>query len=102
MALNKTFSFLLFGIFPLILIFALETQYRGPLYEKTLNDVPAMQKKKRIYNFMFNVSFLAEFIIPPLALIGVYNLVNKLSSVYIWSSIAFAVYLNILLKSFYS
>jgi hypothetical protein len=102
MALNKAVSFILFGIIPLALVFGLETLYRAPLYGKTINEVPLMQKKKSLHNFMFNVSLIAEFIMPPLAFISVFNLIHKISATFIWSAISLAVYLNILLKSFYA
>ena len=60
-----------------------------------------MQQNKRVKSIMFTVSLLGSFAIFPLALLCSFNMVNRMSALYIWMACCFSVYLTSVLKSAY-
>ena len=95
-------SLLLLVVLPLLLVFVLEPFYRHPLFQLTLEDVPRMQTKKRLFGFFTAITFLGEAHIPLFAMfVIVFNTTHKLSALYIIASFGFICYLNTQLKSVY-
>ena len=86
---------MLFAILPLIIILATEPIYRESLFQKTLDEVPRMQLKKRLYGFFKGISFLGEVEISIVALVIIFNVTNKMKALYIWAAFGFVCYLNV-------
>ena len=94
---------MLFAVLPILLIFCIEPLYRDSLYQKTLDEVPRMQLKKRLYGFFQTITFLGEAEICIIMLVFIFNLTNKLKALYIWAAFGFICYLNVgVLKNLYS
>ena len=92
---------LIISLIILVLAFMLEPFYRDYLFHRSLNEIPSMQTKKRLYGFFKNTSLLATFIVS-LSLILLFNLVNRMSCLYIWMSTSLVIYLSYLLKMGFS
>jgi hypothetical protein len=95
MKLSNTHKAILFTIVPFLVIFALEPLYRDSLYEKTLNDVPRMQLKKRLHSFFLNITRLGGAELSIVFLIVLFNLTNKLKALYIWAAFGFVCFINV-------
>ena len=87
----------------LFIIFAIEPLYRDSLFEKTLNDVPRMQLKKRLFGFFLGVTRLGEASLSIIILIVIFNLTNKLKALYLWAAFGLLCYINVgILKQTYA
>lgn len=86
---------MLFAVLPLALIILIEPLYRDSLYEKTLDNVPRMQMKKRLYGFFSAITRMGEAEISIVMLIAIFNLTNKLKAVYIWAAFGLVCFLNV-------
>ncbi len=64
------------------------------MFDLTIDDVPKMQQKKRLYGFFENISFLGEAYIAMVALVFAFNLTNKMSALYLFSSYGFICFIN--------
>ena len=60
-----------------------------------------MQKKKRMKQFFLQISFISKVVVVPVTLLLSFNLVNRMSALYIWMSTGFVIYLTFILKSIY-
>ena len=86
---------MLFGELPLFLILLIEPLYRESLFQKTLDEVPRMQLKKRLYGFFKGITFLGEVEISIITLVIIFNVTNKMKALYIWAAFGFICYLNV-------
>jgi membrane-associated phospholipid phosphatase len=101
--LNSLKRFVLYGILPLCALIAVEPFYRERLFQKTLEDVPKMQQKKRLYGFFESVTALGEFQIVLVGLIIAFNVTGKMKALYIWAAMGFCAYVNTgIMKNLYA
>jgi hypothetical protein len=78
-----------------LLILAVEPLYRDSLYQKTLDEVPRMQLKKRLYGFFKGITFMGEAEICIVMLVLIFNFTNKLKALYIWAAFGLICFLNV-------
>lgn len=99
--MTKAKTSITLSLIALTLVFALELLYRSPLQAQSLTMIPEMQINERPKSLMSRVSLLSEFVVVPLSLLLSFNLINRISALYVWMSVGFVIFFNLLLKSLY-
>lgn len=83
-----------FAVLALLLVIALERWYADSLFQKTLDEVPRMQERKRLQGFFQTITAMGEFKVYMLALMVVFNTTHKLKALYIVAAFSLESYLN--------
>jgi len=83
-----------FAVLALLLVIALERWYADSLFQKTLDEVPRMQERKRLQGFFQTITSMGEFKVYMLGLMVVFNTTHKLKALYIVAAFSLESYLN--------
>ena len=89
-------------LLPLAILFVTELFYREPLWQQTLEEVPVMQEKKKLYKFFHTITTMGNFYSFFLIYALCFNLMPRPAAMYIICASTFVHYLNNEMKSIYN